>query len=86
MDFHIHEKEKIISYIPEFREYAIKASKSVIQQINYCPWCGKGLPKDLNDQFFDVTSKIMGRQISLKDLEALPEEFHSDEWWKKRNL
>lgn len=86
MSFHIHEKEKIIIFVPEFREYSIRASKSIIQRIDFCPWCGIKLPTDLREEFFDILDKEYNLDTLCLDKRKIPKEFRSDEWWKKRGL
>lgn len=52
------------------------------QVMAYCPHCGSKLP-DYNDEFFSEAEKIVGKD---GDLDELPEEFRTDEWWKKRGI
>jgi hypothetical protein len=48
----------------------------------YCPFCGAKLPTDLCDEHFDAIRDPETGKV----LDPLPEEFKSDEWWKKRGL
>ena len=52
------------------------------QVMAYCPHCGSKLP-DYNDEFFSEAEKIVGKD---GDLDELPEEFRTDEWWRKRGI
>jgi len=72
------------------------------QAIYACPWCGFEFPKSLIDKYFEILQKEynichiyrLNKYVDCsKDEEygeekvvALPEEFKSDEWWKKRSL
>ncbi len=84
MTFHIHEMEKIMRYFPKFRSYGIKVDESVTQGIIYCPWCGTKLPRDLTSEL----AHIVFEELKLDDFRdpRLPEEFKTDEWWRKRGL
>jgi len=83
---HLAENEVAISYEPRFRNYGIKIldGGSAVQEISFCPWCGSKLPKDLTDEL----SEIVFDELNLDGFDdpRLPEEFKSDEWWKKRGL
>lgn len=51
-------------------------------EIKYCPFCGKFLGNSKREEFFELIDKL-----NLdRDDENFPEEFKSDEWWKKRGL
>ena len=55
-----NESNKIIQYSDRFDEYGIVihdgGNSSII--INYCPWCGKELPKSKRDEWFDTLEKL----------------------------
>ena len=84
MNYHIHNRERIIRYHASTRSYGIKVTKTVTQSIYYCPWCGKELPKDLTKELGDIVFD----ELNLDDFQdpRMPEEFKTDEWWKKRGL
>ena len=86
MKKHIEEKEVAIEYCNSFRSYGIKVldGGSSVQRINFCPWCGKKLPRELGTEL----SKIVFEELKLDgyDDSRLPAEFQSDEWWKTRAL
>lgn len=89
MNIHIHEKERVVKYFVETREYGIQASEYIVQMLKFCPWCGKQLPPSLREKFFDVLEleyEIITNAGDYKDRPDIPEEFRSDKWWKKRNL
>ncbi len=86
LEQHLREKEVGIVYDRTSRWYGIKIldGGSSSQTIHYCPWCGTKLPKDLSDEL----GKIVFEELELDGFDdpRLPEEFKSDEWWKKRGF
>jgi len=86
MNFHLSEKEKIILYLPEFREYSIRVGNNILQNINFCPWCGNKLPESLREEYFDTLDNMGIETDIFERANVVPEEFKSDEWWKKRGL
>jgi len=81
----IYSEDVVIVYIPRFREYGIRildGGSSKIK-IEYCPWCGKTLPKSLAEEWFAHLKK-MGIEDSRS--KHLPREYRSDAWWKKLEL
>lgn len=80
-------KGEHIEYCPILREYNITGNKGF--KMFYCPWCGSILPKRLRDEFFDILEKEYGIDSDIFEVlhnPKLPEEFRTDEWWKKRGL
>jgi hypothetical protein len=73
----------VILYQPMYRSYGLVIGGNLDDQfiLVYCPFCGKKLPKDLVDEHFDAVRDNTG-----KPLDPLPEEFKTDEWWRKRGL
>ena len=60
--------------------------------IQYCPWCGKKLPKELDpwntiyNEYGEDYVKYPG-DPGYKELPPeVKKEFETDEWWKKRNI
>lgn len=77
----------IISYYPKTREYLSSHSKDSGCEINYCQWCGKKMPKPLVDEWFDTLEKEYGiTDPTDTEEQDVPNEFKTDEWWKKRDL
>lgn len=80
-----NESNKIIQYSDRFDEYGIVihdgGNSSII--INYCPWCGKELPKSKRDKWFDTLEKL-GFINPLE--EDIPIEFKSNLWWNKNDI
>ncbi|HLC06641.1 MAG TPA: hypothetical protein VJJ26_00505 [Candidatus Babeliales bacterium] len=85
----INDPRVFINYNPKYRESSINTTnKHVIRLISNCPWCGKGLPQSLRDEWFDILEKEYQLDDPWDKNQALlvPEEFKTDEWWKKRGL
>lgn len=83
------EESKIVDYEPIFRNYGILYSTKRIKMLKFCPWCGVKLPTSLQKVIFDVIKKEFGIPRWDADLENctnIPQEFKTDEWWKKRGL
>ena len=68
--------------------YVICEKRSTDQLLFYCPWCGKELPKSLNEEYYAILYDELQLEPEFNVLETpgLPEEFKTDEWWKKRGL
>ena len=83
-----------LEYSAPIRSYRIlefyKGKVQIIANgIRYCPWCGTKLPKSL----YDKQEEILENEYKLTDTweggehyDLVPEEFKTDEWWKKRGL
>jgi hypothetical protein len=94
MSYFLQEQKVAIGYSKRFRSYFINliSSKYATQSIYYCPWCGNKLPKALDDEYDEALS--IDTSIPLDDINLntysrdprIPEEFKTDEWWKKRGL
>ena len=79
--------EKIIRYDLILRDYGIPYEPNGIDTLHYCPWCGVKLPDVLNAKIFDVLEKEYGiDNPDIWEFTNVPEEFKTDEWWKKRGL
>lgn len=62
-----------------------------MQTIFFCPWCGSKLPKELLSEYEEEISKELGFSFADSDIVGsddprIPEEFRTDQWWKKRGL
>lgn len=85
---------KLIDYDISTRVYNVKLPEEdqdfcTYQYLWYCPWCGKKLPKDLGEIWIETLKKEYGikeSDIDYINLSNIPEEFKTDEWWKKRRL
>lgn len=72
-------EEVPVTYYPRFREYGIwilDGGTSVLT-IEFCPFCGLGLPPSTRDQWFDSLEAL---GLELED--DLPDEMRSDQWWR----
>lgn len=74
--------DKIIFYSSMFDEYgiAIQDGGESYIEICYCPWCGRKLPASKRDKWFEELEKI-GIDAPLSS--DIPQEYCTDEWWKK---
>ena len=59
-----------------------------LYHLGYCPWCGQKLPDDRlkGDVYYDLLERIVGKEYCDIMEDEIPEEFKTDEWWKKRGL
>jgi hypothetical protein len=78
----------VFAYDEKFREYSCHMANTTdqyYQVVRYCPYCGaKLLP--LDDEYDDALEEAVGKEFCDIKEEEIPEEFKSDEWWKKRGL
>ena len=54
--------------------------------IKYCPFCGAKMPEHLCGEREDELEKAVGKSRCDITDDEIPEEFKTDEWWKKRGL
>ena len=84
-----HEHE-VIRYDSEVREYYLSLhgkNYATYQTLHYCPWCGEKLPKILGEEWCKIIEEKFGYDlVGSEEFAKLPEEFRTDEWWKKRGL
>lgn len=87
-------------YIPYGREYHVEydstfenketgeVSLGVAAGISYCPWCGSKLPKELSEEWEqEVTNKFnVIDTLDKEELKKVPEEYMTEERWRKRGL
>jgi len=54
----------------------------------YCPFCGAKMPNHFyaSDQYESALEEALGKDFCDITPEEIPEEFKTDEWWKKRGL
>jgi hypothetical protein len=76
--------DNVVYYNQTFDEYGliIHDGGSSYIHILFCPFCGAKLPKSKRELYFNVLKKLKFHPFD----ENLPEEFKTDEWWKKRGL
>ncbi len=89
MNLFLNDSRIPINYNAIFRYYYLPVKgASAIQCLLFCPWCGNKLPKELNEEYYAIFYDELNLKEAknLLDTPGLPEEFKSDEWWKKRGL
>ena len=64
-----------------------------LYRLGFCPFCGEELPKNRqavdengDDPYTDALEEALGKEWCDITPEEIPEEFKTDEWWKKRGL
>jgi hypothetical protein len=92
------EEDIIIEYDQTTRSYNFLLQErgkyiGVNQSLWYCPWCGSKLPEELNEEWgnalkeqYNLTTRDFWDTKGKWDETKIPEEFRTDEWWKKRGL
>jgi hypothetical protein len=87
------DRSKYVDYDPKERFFSIyrAGSKRYGTHISYCPFCGSKLPELLVDERWNIILEELGPDYLPDDdnnppRKELPEEFKTDEWWKKRGL
>jgi hypothetical protein len=83
MTTHIDGGDVAIVYEERFRQYGIDHRPGGIQLIDFCPWCGTKLPRDLVDEWFGVLERELGLE---PDDPAMPHEMQTSVWWRRRGL
>ncbi len=80
----IDEGKVAIFYSPKFREFSIRLRNGhAMQNIQYCPWSGKKLPRSVSKEYFDILEKM---NVEPFEHDKIPLEMKSEDWWIKRNL
>lgn len=51
----------------------------------YCPNCGAKLPAYI-DEYSDALEEAVGKEYCDITEDEIPEEFKTDEWWRKRGI
>ena len=52
----------------------------------YCPYCGNKMDNSLTEEYCDALEEALGKDYCDITEDEIPEEFKTDEWWKKRGL
>ena len=75
------------AYLPMIRAHVVhkKYGSRDFDMMNYCPFCGAKLPQTLEKELTEILKNEYGLN-SWRDYKNAPTEFHSDEWWRKREL
>ncbi len=84
---HCEKDEECIDYYEDTRKYLVRSKNGCYTKIQFCPWCGTKLPKDLNTEWEEIVAKEFGiTEYDYWNEDKIPPEFKTDEWWKKRGL
>ena len=77
-----------LNYTEVKRRYSLLLRSGAVQLIFYCLWCGAKLPSELGDEYFSILEKEynLDDPYDEEQEKQVPEEFKSDEWWKKRGF
>lgn len=96
MQVRIQDADCPLQYIPDIRYYSMSAPVSFIKKnvvwpsyvVKFCPYCGTKLPDDLVEKWMDILEQEynIDDPYDPKQKKLIPEEFKTDEWWKKRGL
>lgn len=88
IDSELRYKGTVLKYNAYYREYGIKVPESTgCVLMDYCIACGQKLPLSLREQWFDILEYEYGLESpNEEDENKVPQEFWTDEWWKKRGL
>lgn len=74
----------LLAYNAVLDEYGINMKDGTsFVPIRYCPWCGQPLPESKMNRYISELQQMGYEQIFS---EEVPDEFKSDEWWRKRGL
>jgi hypothetical protein len=69
--------DKLVSFSPKFQEFGLivhdGGSSSI--GIDYCPWCGAGLPASARDRWFDELERR-----GLQDPDDAPADMQTEAW------
>jgi hypothetical protein len=86
--YHLKYKNYSIWFSLIVREYSLIKKYAIPLAIQYCPWCGKELPKNLLKKYYEILEKEYNIEFPHQEENKsnFPEEFKTDLWWKKRNL
>jgi len=92
----LEDRDCPFSYNAYDRYYTMSAPMSLIKKnvvwpcynVYFCPYCGTKLPKDLVVERFEILEEEYGitNPYDTKQKKRIPQEFMTDEWWKKRGL
>ena len=92
----VQERSSPLKYIPYLRQFTLTIPKQYLKKnelcmnftISHCPYCGSKLPSRLAEQWDEIVEKEFGIAGFVDEDAArlIPDEFKTDEWWKKRGL
>lgn len=88
MDAELAREDALLYYSLRFREYGVKIPNSTGGMLmDYCMCCGKKLPQSVRKKWYAILEEEYGLESpDEEDEPKVPQEFWTDEWWKKRGL
>lgn len=89
MNYYTNTNGDLVEYDSSIRQYYLlhQGEYGTNQKMQYCPWCGTKLPESLNTVWGKILKEDYGLDDPcIDDADKVPEEFKTDEWWKKRGL
>jgi hypothetical protein len=93
----LEEHNSPLQYKPQTRCYYMlypsmrkprKNDVFIAETLYYCSWCGIKLPESLKKEWSEIVREKFGITDTLdrEQLRAIPQEYMTDEWWKKLGL
>jgi hypothetical protein len=89
-------KRQVVMYEPDVRRFSVSVineGDSFLSPIMFCPYCGQRFLPFLEEKFSETIRRELGEEYLRQDddsydefISRLPQEFQTDEWWKKRGL
>lgn len=72
-------------WVSALDEYGIpvRDGSGSIRLIRYCPWCGARLPESKRERWLQELAKLGIDDPTTQDA---PEEFKTDQWWRRRGI
>jgi hypothetical protein len=96
MQLWVQDQDCPLSYSADVRYYTMSAPKPLMKKndvwpcytVSFCPNCGSQLPNDLVEERMNILENEYGIDdpYDPKQKKLIPQEFKTDEWWKKRGL
>lgn len=74
--------------VPEYLRAKQKNAVYPNYKLSHCPRCGTKFPESLADEWYETMEKELGIDglVGEDERKNMPQEFLTDEWWKKRGL
>ncbi len=94
----INDEKTPFEYSQKFRQYNVvdtpraylkKNEICMAYAMQYCPFCSTEFPRSLREEWFHIINDEYRLEFSIfdkKSFKKIPEEFRTEEWWKKRGL
>ncbi len=73
---------------PPLRKQLPANAVFTVETLYYCPWCGSKLPPGLTDEWHEIVKSKFNitNTLDKKQLEKIPQEYMTAEWWEKKGL